>query len=231
MKTLATLFTGLFLVSASAVAQRDIDLQLTLITPADGEYIPPMQNFPITVSVKNVGTTNLEAADSVAWYLLMNGDTITFQPQNENHVFFTGNFLAPGDSVSFTRYMGFDASFQDMIIDLCVFVRPFSEADPATDPQLGNNTDCATINVMNDPAGLEEWSAIRIRVSPNPATDQFTVLAEKPVKSVGLIDASGKAVAVNVSGTTVDCRGVEPGTYFVVVETTEGKALQRIVIR
>lgn len=42
----------------SFFAQRNVDLELTVTSPQDGEYIPPIQFFPFTVSVKNVTNAN-----------------------------------------------------------------------------------------------------------------------------------------------------------------------------
>lgn len=232
MRSFLLLLTAVVFTSIATFAQRTVNLQLTLQSPDDGEYIPPMQSFPITISVKNLGSENLGLTDSIAYYLLLNGDTIVFQPQNENQLWFSGSFLAPGDSVSFTRYMGFDASFNGATVELCIFVKPVNAADPVSDPQLVNNKDCAVIFVMNDPAGLTENSGITVTVSPNPVNDLLTIATEQPVASVSMTDASGKQVETSLmNGTTIDCRDLEPGMYFLTVETVAGMAVKQVCIR
>lgn len=216
----------------SFFAQRNVDLELTVTNPQDGEYIPPNQFFPFTVSVKNVGTTNLLASDSVAYYLLMNGDTITFQPENTNHFFYTGNALQTGDSFSINRQMGFDVSLDGQDVELCVFVKPYSLLDPVSDSLLTDNTDCVTIHVMNDPAGVDEVVNASVSVFPNPAAGQFTIDAkEAQLLTVNALDAQGRRIElVTNANKSIDCSSLANGMYQLEIMTSNGIALKKLVI-
>lgn len=222
--------TGLF--SFSFFAQRSVDLELTITNPQDGEYIPPMQFFPLTVSVKNVGTTNLLTSDSVAYYMLMNGDTITFQPENTNHFFYSGNALQTGESFSINRQMGFDVSFDGQDVDLCVFVKPYSLLDPVSDSLLADNTDCVTIHVMNDPASVDEVVSASVSVFPNPATGQFTInTKEAQLLAVNAIDPQGRRIElVTNADKSIDCSSLANGMYQLEITTSNGIALKKLVI-
>jgi len=203
-----------------------------MTSPQDGEYIPSMQFFALTVSVKNVGAADLLASDSVAYYLLMNGDTLTFQPENTNHYFYTGNALQTGESFTITRQMGFDASFDGMDVELCIFVKPFSLNDPVADSLLANNTDCSTIHVMADPAGVTETESASVFVYPNPATDQFTIDANgAQLESVSAIDAQGRRIKlVTNQNQHVECSLLANGLYQLEITTSNGIVLKKLVI-
>ncbi|MDH4472607.1 MAG: T9SS type A sorting domain-containing protein [Fluviicola sp.] len=222
--------TGLFPISF--FAQRNVDLELTMTSPSDGEYIPPGQIFPFTVSVKNVGTTNLLTTDSVAYYLLMNGDTLTFQPDNINHIFYTGNALQTGESFSINRQMGFDVSLDGQDVDLCVFVKPYSLLDPVSDSLLTDNTDCVTIHVMNDPASLDEEQAASVSIYPNPAASQFKIdIKDAQLQSVNAIDAQGRSIKlVTNANKFIDCSTLANGMYQLEITTSNGIALKKLVI-
>ena len=229
---LLLLFVVTSLLPLTFFAQRAVDLELTMTSPQDGEYIPSMQFFALTVSVKNVGVADLLATDSVAYYLLMNGDTITFQPENTNHYFYTGNALQTGESFTITRQMGFDASFDGMDVDVCIFVKPFSSNDPVADSLSTNNTDCATIHVMTDPAGVDETESASVFVYPNPATDQFNIHANgAQLESVSAIDAQGRRFElVTNPNQHVDCSLLANGLYQLEITTSNGIVLKKLVI-
>ncbi|HLP56785.1 MAG TPA: T9SS type A sorting domain-containing protein [Fluviicola sp.] len=228
MKRLLLAF--LFIPSIAAFAQRNVDLELTVTSPQDGEYIPPMQSFQLTVSVTNAGATDLLAADSVVYYMLMDGDTITFQPQNTNHFFYSGNELQTSESFSINRPMGFDVSFDGMDVELCVFVKPYSLANPVSDSILGNNTDCVTIHVSEEPAGLDEGTAALVSVYPNPAAGQFIIDTKgAQLLALNAVDSRGRRIEL-AANSTIDCSALANGVYQLEILTSNGKALKRLVI-
>lgn len=229
---LLSLFVVTNLLPLTFLAQRAVDLELTMTSPQDEEYIPPMQMFALTVSVKNVGATDLLASDSVAYYLLMNGDTLTFQPENSNHYFYTGNALSTGESFTITRQMGFDNSFDGLDVELCIFVKPFSSIDPVADGLLANNTDCATIHVMEEPVGIYETESAAVLVYPNPATDHFTIDANgAQLESVSAFDAQGRRIElVTNQNQHVDCSLLANGLYQLEITTSNGIILKKLVI-
>lgn len=230
MKTL--LLACMMLPFVISFAQRNVDLELTVTSPQDGEYIPPLQTFSFTVSVTNTGATDLLAADSIKYYMLMDGDTITFQPQNTNHFFYSGNELQTSESFTISRPMGFDASFDGMDVELCVFVRPYSLDNPVSDSILGNNSDCVLIHVMEEPVGLNEEEEAFVSVYPNPATGQFTVdTKDAQLLSVNAIDAQGRrAKLVTNPNNSIDCSVLANGIYQLEITTSTGMVYKKLVI-
>jgi hypothetical protein len=220
MKQFITLLTVSFFTWTPAFSQRQIDLQLTLTDPQDSVNILSAQNFPITVSIKNAGTENLALTDTINYYIILWGDTLLFFPQNENHFAYTGYQLSPGDSVEITRYMAFDASFEGTTTDFCVYVKPVNAANPAEDPDLMNNQDCVTIHVVDDVTGIAEKEKGSLIVFPNPSIDHFTVLkSDGPIQGIYLSDPLGKRFKpVMLDDNTIDCSGLDPGIYYLVVD-------------
>ena len=222
----------MLLLCAAAFAQRPVNLELTLTSPGNDSYHPPMQSFAIDVLLTNTGTESFNATDSVKYYLLIDGDSLVFQPQNENHLEYTGFSLLPGASHPIARMMIFDNSFQDMDVELCVYVKPFNAASPIADPDLSDNKDCATIHVMEEPvAGLTEAGQEQLLIFPNPATGILAIESSAAIRSLTIRDASGKTVKTQQAGfSSVDCSDFENGIYFFSVETAAGTEMRRVVI-
>jgi hypothetical protein len=219
MKQLFTLLTISFFALTPALSQRTVDLHLTLTSPGNSDTIAPMQSFPITVSIRNTGPDTLTATDTLAYYLLINSDSLTFFPENENHIDYTDNVLIPGDSLIITRTMIFDNSFLGETIELCVFAKPKNASDPVSDPQWINNKGCAIIAVM-DEAALAEEQQQHVLISPNPG-DHFTLQKKNggPVEALYIMDQSGKRYdPVMLDDHTIDCSGMPAGMYLLVVD-------------
>ena len=154
---------------------------------------------------------------------------IIFQPDNEDHVEITDNFLAPGDSLIINRVMLFTNTYEGMAIDMCISVFPVNAADEIEDPLPNDNTGCRTVNVMNDPAGIAEHQSV-FTVSPNPVSGVLHVASETAIGQLRLSDASGKTVATAEDATAIDCSALQPGVYILTVATTTDIATKRVIV-
>jgi len=216
----------------ASFAQRSVDLEVTMITPEDGSYTPSMQTFPLEISVANVGAENFNADDSLAYYMLINGDTVQTAPGQAQSAIYTGFAILPGQSHAIIRQMAFNSSFDGMEIDLCIFVKPHNNAHPIEDPSLINNTGCSTVTVMESPtAGLDEAGQGGLLLFPNPAKSFVAIESSLEILSVAVHDSAGKRIALpDLQGTAIDCSGLENGLYFVSVETSAGTGMRRLLI-
>lgn len=81
----------------------------------------------------------------------------------------------------------------------------------------------------------ENGIAFPIVISPNPARDRFTIHSQKGMTRIVLFNALGAIVSDDRSVTgnhsTVNCKGLESGLYFIAVWTEYGEScLQKVVL-
>lgn len=79
----------------------------------------------------------------------------------------------------------------------------------------------------NNPNGIGDVNAARVKVYPNPATDVVTVRAEA-LREVSLLDLGGRVLSTTASA-RVDVSGLAAGVYFLRVVTADGVATEKIV--
>jgi len=230
MKRISTI-TGLVLgCTFFSFAQREIDLETILLTPNEDAYIAPMEPFNMQVSIYNNGSVAYNADDSLAYYLLFDGDTLTFQPGNENHTEHTGFSLLPGESHTLNRTMVFDTSFEGADVEICVYAWPFNAADPIADQHLDDSQSCSLVHVSSQ-AGVSEKEAVSVQVFPNPAKGLVTVQSKVAIRSVSVTDVSGKPVDLpQTVSEMIDCSELRNGVYFIRVETANGISVKRLAI-
>lgn len=77
----------------------------------------------------------------------------------------------------------------------------------------------ATLNV-NDIASVE---GVKIKIYPNPASDYINVEADSKVKTIKLVDASGKNVgSENIHQNKIDVSSLEKGVYLMELQLEDG---------
>ena len=86
------------------------------------------------------------------------------------------------------------------------------------------------------PNGAAETSATGFNVYPNPTTGYFTIQLDKACKNyrLAMFNILGQAQDFSVTGSAnelrVDATSVLPGMYFLMLETEEGRLVQRVLI-
>jgi hypothetical protein len=225
------LLSGLSLLCFLGISQRPLDLELTLTSPTDGTTIESGQTFNLIVSVKNIDTGDLEMTDSVYYYLLMYGDTMTFAPSNQNHLEYTGNLLHPTESFGISRVMAFSNQFEGMTVDLCIYVKPMNGVDSLFDPNELNNMDCISVNVISNNLSVAKNESPAIQLAPNPANDYFNLIGVDENSLASVVDLHGNAINLirNPMG-AIDCSNWKNGVYLVQVSNSEGNFVRRMVV-
>lgn len=213
-------------------AQRSLDLHLTFISPQNGDSLEVNQIYPFTVSISNTDpSSNLEYADSIYYYVLIMGDTVTMFPDSTNHWVYGGNFLAPTESFNITRYFVFADEHQGVDVDICIFIKPVNLANPVEDPNFVNNTECITVHFMEDDLSVNDHKLAGVKLAPNPASSQFSLTGLPENASVSVTDLNGKSVhVVSVSESAIDCSSWPNGVYLVNISTVEGVFVKRLVV-
>jgi len=213
------------------MSQRPLDLELTITSPTNGATIESGQPFNLIVSIKDIDTNDLEMTDSVYYYLLMYGDTMTFAPSNENHLEYTGNLLHPAESFGISRVMAFSNQFDGMMVDLCIYAKPMNGADSLFDPNELNNMDCISINVVSNNLSVAKNESPAIQLAPNPANNSFNLIGVDEDSSTSVVDLHGNGINLirNPMG-AIDCSGWPNGVYLVRVSNPGENFFQRMVV-
>ena len=81
-------------------------------------------------------------------------------------------------------------------------------------------------------AGAEQ--TVEMTVSPNPATDHATIVADSPIRSIAVTDIRGRrrvcATAQGESAYTLDTRGWPSGVYILRLTTDAGPATRKLMV-
>jgi hypothetical protein len=93
-----------------------------------------------------------------------------------------------------------------------------------------NATSLIDIDVMNWQLGTGEELITNSLVYPNPVSDVLTISLNDPIKSYKILDASGKEIAIQMNqNNQINVSELPAGTYFFVVETEAGTAINQFV--
>jgi Secretion system C-terminal sorting domain/Bacterial Ig-like domain (group 2) len=90
----------------------------------------------------------------------------------------------------------------------------------------------ATITVIdpNAPNGIQEFSNVALSVYPNPVTNILTIVCDKQIEALTVVDFTGKVVkTVAGNGTSIDVSSLTSGIYTLQVKTKEGITNSRFV--
>lgn len=83
---------------------------------------------------------------------------------------------------------------------------------------------------VTDIPGIIASPDVEITLVPNPANESFRVVTAEQLKSITLIDLTGKTILTSTNN-TIDLAAVSSGLYFVKVQTMDGRILQQKLIR
>lgn len=212
--------------------QRSIDLELTIMTPQNDDIIEAEEPFNFNVSVKNVDSAeSLEAADSVYYYFILFGDTTIFAENNQDHLNYTGNTLAPTQNFYIPRVIGFSDQFVGMTVDLCIYVKPENNQNPIDDPNQSNNMECVTVHVISNDLAVSTNELSTIKLAPNPANDHFNLSGVDENAFVSITDVQGNKVDFNwKNAEKIDCSNWSNGVYLLKVSSANGTSVKKFLV-
>lgn len=212
--------------------QRSIDLELTIMTPQNDDIIEAEEPFNFNVSVKNVDSAeSLEAADSVYYYFILFGDTTIFAENNQDHLNYTGNTLAPTQNFYIPRVIGFSDQFVGMTVDLCIYVKPENNQNPIDDPNQSNNMECVTVHVISNDLAVSTNELSTIKLAPNPANDHFNLSGVDENAFVSITDVQGNKVDFNwKNAEKIDCSTWSNGVYLLKVSSANGTSVKKFLV-
>ena len=233
MKKLYTLFACALLSSPSVFAQRLVDLEVTVVTPATNATITSGTQFSTRFIVKNVGTTTLKTSDSVIYAYTLDGAGLDLTGSGQTTVYFrTGKQLAQNDTIIVDRNLTFTfpASLNGPHQFGALATILNTSVDSAIDNMTSNNTDTNTVIFGSGTTAVNELQASLVNngvlsAYPNPASDNLNLKVKLDATSnviVRIVDITGKVIYVENKGTIMKgehvfnilLKGMTQGYYF-----------------
>jgi hypothetical protein len=212
MKSHLFLF-AVFILTFSASGQTTVDLQVSFIQPQDEQNLQAGEVYVAMLNLKNEGPNTFQTNDTLWLHVTFSG-TPTPDP-----IYITGQMIPPHGEIPISQQIGFDQSWIGNSCEVCMRIIPLNASILLTDPDTSNNEDCITVHIVSDVTGANELSEDEARIYPVPANDFFRLKTVENVQRIAAIDASGAATELTWSGEIVDCSHLQPGCYFLQVET------------
>lgn len=196
--------SALLLASGTLFAQRNVDLAVTLTSPAANATITSGQAFTLSVSVKNVGANPVKVTDTVAVFFYIDNQSNLLKDGSNNPIGFVtvNRALNTGDTVNNSASLTLSHSLTGDH-QLCAITIPINRsADSVKDNTTGNNVNCATLKFAGGTTAIGTITASLSthQVSPaypNPASDfcNFKLnMGERAAVSITLTDMAGRVV-------------------------------------
>lgn len=220
MKKLYTTLALVCGIVATVSAQKVIDLETTLVSPAPGSTITVGQQFPFQVVFKNKGTGAIAATDTL--FFAFSGSSSTY--------YLTGKTKAANDTIYLNTMLTFNSA-PNGAFNLCVVGLELN-GTTITDSDTSNNRDCNAITITGGTNGIADLTfsdkaqTQKLNMYPNPATGKvtldYTAINESEV-TAHVFDVAGREV-MNQSfgkayrgktGYTMDVSALTTGMYYV----------------
>lgn len=230
------LFLPLFFLAYLPVsqAQRFIDLEFKLATPANNDTLQRGVGYNYNLQYKNLGVDTIITTDSMYLQLWINGAAIMFvhnmQPTYKKP--FEIMYTPPGDSSTFQFPFTLDTTNSPGPYELCFTLTPFNPADSIADTVMTNNSVCVNVfykgpDTATSVNNIEKTTGV-VTVFPQPARGNanFKIeLAEPARLSFQLTDLAGKVVlhkdmglhAAGAQTIRADVSGIPQGMYIFTV--------------
>lgn len=215
--------------AGNAIAQRMINIELTMQTPTAGYTIDSGVSFNTFVIVKNVGTVPTKTTDSILYIYTLGGNGIDFNGDQQADIYYrTGMVLNQNDTFHIKRSFSIGYTTQsnnDQTIDYCVVGAITNRsADSARDNVTANNSGCNSIKMkanyhpgvnVQTITGSDDVSKVN-QVYPNPAANSSTIdlsLTHSHNVVIRVMDLQGRTVISNDRGK------MEAGNYLLRLDT------------
>lgn len=90
-----------------------------------------------------------------------------------------------------------------------------------------------TLNQAGLPAGMNEINktGAQVLVYPNPANEMVTISSSSPIERLEILDINGRIVKEAELSSSINVKGIAPSVYTVRIQTKEGIATKRLVIK
>lgn len=88
--------------------------------------------------------------------------------------------------------------------------------------EAANNATLGTAETKNSKSTV-------IAIGPNPTTEYLNILTDLKINKAEIFDMSGRKMNVNLNGSSMDVKNLNPGAYIINIETKEGKTTEKFI--
>ena len=235
------LLVAVIAASFSLNAQRTIDMETSIVAPADGSTFRSGEAFTLSYTFKNNGPDSMVAGDTIVVNILLNNVNQSSLAQ----ILTLNTTILKDSSVTINR-PGLNITAPSAgARDLCVVGRFFSRVttDFVQDTTItGNNRSCVNLNIT---VGLgDELSAKKLNANayPNPMSSagviSFTTTTSSEV-SVKIFDLAGRQVLSVFEGTkeagdhtaNFNVSDLKDGIYLYQIQAGDISTTNKLIIR
>ncbi len=244
-QSIALLGLSLYLVSTS-FAQRSIDVEGTLVSPASGQEIVVGQSFNVVLQAKNNGPDNLIKGDTII--ILLGSQVIPILLERELLVGDGGDLINGSTSVGEGSALGprqFCLEITD--INATGFKNGNGEAVKVSydDPNPDNNLVCKEITIIasgsTSSIAQEPSMNDEVRLFPNPAIEDVTIeIGKQPFSAlkISVSDISGRilmtraysATAVKNGRVTLNINSLPAGMFVFNLQFDAQSIVRKITV-
>ncbi|MBW7868162.1 MAG: T9SS type A sorting domain-containing protein [Brumimicrobium sp.] len=219
-------------------AQRTVDLEIEVMNPLDGGIVYYNTPFSFTYKVKNLSGADIEATDTLRFYLTWDGNQVLFMDDNDpngdliDYSPKVNNVIAAGDEITLTHVfaIGNLTEEPDMESEFCLKILPSNSQNLIQDTYLPNNEFCYSIQIKNqEETGLEKFASEHIRMYPNPASTQLH-LDVVPDGDILISTLEGRVVQSMAGTSDIDVSQMENGVYLISFKIKDRAISQRFII-
>lgn len=236
--------------ATTAFGQRDVDMSLTMVTPAEGAVVEKANEQVIKFTFKlETGSSNVVVGDTL-WFYIINetqgkGYNLEGTPNYVNGLLIDAQAAAAINANQAIPSAAFNPASQQAgsLVDWKINTNAtgFNVGDTlsvwiefsalSTDPGADNNimNDFGSFSLKAGGVGVSTVDATTFSAYPNPATATMTITATEEVTSVSVMTLDGKAV-FTTNGNVVNVATLASGVYFYEATTVSGaKAINKFI--
>ncbi len=170
MKKTLTLLSVITMCSLTSFAQRHVDLELTMISPANNQALEQGTAFPMNAVVKSLGSDIILPSDTIKLQMFLDNYPLSIASGSSVDSFFkiSQRLMNYGDTVQVNIPMHIMFSGYH---SFCLQVSLANNtASAVTDPNAANDKQCAFLNIF--PTAVSSTSfENKVKVYPVPAKD------------------------------------------------------------
>lgn len=203
-------------------AQSNSNLKVNLSNPTNNATIQSMQNFVLKGYVVNLGPDALTSSDSLALYLIVDGDSFNFinGAQFENFKALGTTGINLNDTFFINMPFAFSNTFDNQTINFCLYLKPLNrQSKSISDSDLSNNSSCATISITSKSSTLQATSYSNgLTVNSNPMVNSFILKSSLNYTSLILMDCMGRATSIRPNDLhQYDVSQLSNGVYTLII--------------